>query len=121
MSRGLGWVQRACLDAIAVYEANYKTEKVLPTTYNITADVYQVERDEDDNRWVNNAQHSAVKRALKRLEKQGHITWMIKKDGDWRVRCWVTLQGAVLLGLMSEEDAAAEVAEDARPSGDEDD
>ena len=46
MSRGLGWVQRECLRAIAEYE---KANGRSPTTYNITAEVYQVERDEDGN------------------------------------------------------------------------
>ena len=76
-----------------------------------------MERDKDDNRWVNNTQHSAVKRALKRLEQQGYILRMFPNPNhhvDHRVRHWVTLRGAVSLGIMSEEQAAAEV-EDARP------
>ncbi len=37
MSRGLGWVQHACLRVINEYEAAGKT----PTMFNIAAEVYK--------------------------------------------------------------------------------
>ena len=54
MSRGLGWVQTACLERIQKYEEAGDW----PTTYNITADVYEVKPDKDDNRWVSDAHTS---------------------------------------------------------------
>src|SRR5262245_28040077 len=69
MSRGLGRVQRRCLDAIRKYE----TQGKCPTTFNITAEVYEVQRDEDGNRYVSDAQHVAVKRALRGLRRQGRV------------------------------------------------
>jgi hypothetical protein len=69
VSRGLGWVQRACLTAIREYEASGKW----PTTFNIAATVYQIDPDADGNRWVSDAQHVAVKRALEGLRRKGHI------------------------------------------------
>src|SRR5262249_49071524 len=69
MSRGLGWVQLACLHVIKRYEDKAEW----PTTYNIAAYVYQVKPDKHGNRWVNDAQHVAVKRALEGLQRQGRI------------------------------------------------
>lgn len=70
MSRGLGAIQRGCLQVIADYEAEGRT----PTTFNIAAEVYHVERDRDGNRMVSDAQHVAVKRALSSLQRQGFVT-----------------------------------------------
>ena len=70
MSRGLGWVQQACLQVISEYEAEGDE---LPTTYSITAAVYEVKPDKNGNRWVNDAQHVAVKRALGGLQRKGRI------------------------------------------------
>jgi hypothetical protein len=69
MSRGLGRIQQGCLVAIRQYERDGK----LPTTYNITAEVYHVKRDKDGNRIVTDAQHVAVKRALEGLQHQGKV------------------------------------------------
>jgi hypothetical protein len=69
MSRGLGRVQRDCLRIITEYEKAGKP----PTTYNIVAEVYQVQRDENGNRRVTDAQHVAVKRALGVLRRQGRV------------------------------------------------
>jgi hypothetical protein len=69
MSRGLGRIQEGCLVAIWQYEREGK----LPTTYNITAEVYHVARDDDGNRLVSDAQHVAVKRALEGLQRQGKV------------------------------------------------
>jgi hypothetical protein len=65
----MGRVQRACLAVIDRYEADGK----LPTTYNISADVYEVAPDAEGNRLVSDAQHVAVKRALENLRRKGHI------------------------------------------------
>jgi hypothetical protein len=70
MSRGLGWVQWACLEAIREYEEEGKR---WPTTYNITADIYQIKRNAKGNRLVKDAQHVATKRALESLQRQGRI------------------------------------------------
>jgi len=72
MSRGLGWVQRACLRVIHEHEEEANGGKP-PTAYNIAATVYHVEPDEDGNRWINDAQHAAIRRALKGLQRQGCI------------------------------------------------
>jgi hypothetical protein len=69
MSRGLGRIQRECLRVIEAYEAAGKR----PTTFNIVAEVYQIKRDRHDNRMCNDAQHTAVKRALVGLRKKGLI------------------------------------------------
>jgi hypothetical protein len=70
MSRGLGKVQRSCLDVIHRYESEGDR---LPTTYNITAEVYAIAPDKNNNRWITNAQHVAVKRALHNLQQKGRI------------------------------------------------
>ena len=72
MSRGLGWVQQACFEAICKREATKKD--LWPTTYTIAADIYQVKPDKDGNRWIADAQHRAVKRALEGLQRKGRIT-----------------------------------------------
>ena len=84
MSRGLGWVQRACLRIIGEHEAAGNS----PETFNIAAEVYQIARDKDGNRWLTDAQHAAVKRALAELRRQGCI---VSKRGftDGRAR-WHT-------------------------------
>jgi hypothetical protein len=66
MSRGLGWVQHACLKVLA--EASEPL-----TTFTVTAEIYNVQRDQDDNRWVTDAQHVAVKRALISLRALGLV------------------------------------------------
>ena len=71
MSRGLGWVQQACFEVICKHEATKKG--LWPTTYTIAADIYQVKPDKDGNRWVTDAQHVAVERALEGLQRKGHI------------------------------------------------
>ena len=71
MSRGLGWVQQACFEAICKREATKKD--LWPTTYTVAADIYQVKPDKDGNRWIADAQHVAVKRALEGLQRKGRI------------------------------------------------
>jgi len=99
MSRGLGWVQQACLMVIREYEDDGK----LPTTYNIAATVYQIEPDKDGWRLVTDAQHVAVKRALEGLQRKGRIIGF--RDAgraripgvDYRAELyhfWVTEKGA---------------------------
>jgi hypothetical protein len=60
MSRGLGQIQRECLRVIEAYAARCK----MVTTFTIVAEVYQIKRDRRGNRMCNDAQHTAVKRAL---------------------------------------------------------
>jgi hypothetical protein len=48
MTRGLGSVQRKCLQVIAEYAAAGKS----PPTFNIAANVYELKRDDDGDRWV---------------------------------------------------------------------
>jgi hypothetical protein len=69
MSRGLGRIQRECLRVIANYEAGGKR----PTTFNVAAEVYQVRRDRHGNRMINDAQHTATKRALSGLRSKGLV------------------------------------------------
>jgi hypothetical protein len=69
MSRGLGWVQTACLQQIKKYEE----DEEWPTTFDIAAAVYQVKPDKEDISYVTDAQHVAVKRALEGLQRGGHI------------------------------------------------
>jgi hypothetical protein len=70
MSRGLGRVQRECLRAIERCERTGKRA----TTFTIAADVYQVKPDKDGNRWINDAQHVATKRALANLRRKGLVS-----------------------------------------------
>ena len=71
MSRGLGWVQQACLRVIREYEEDDSNK--LPTTYDFVGAVYQIDPDEDGACWINDAQHVAVKRALEGLQRSGRI------------------------------------------------
>ena len=68
MSRGLGWVQSACLVIVKRHEG-----KRWPSTYTIAADVYQVKPDRNGDRLINDAQHVAVKRALEGLQRKGMV------------------------------------------------
>lgn len=76
MSRGLGRVQQGCLRVINEYESAGQP----PTTYNIVAEVYEVKRDKDGNRWVSDAQYVAVKRALAALRRQGRVIGWCDRD-----------------------------------------
>src|SRR5262249_31459943 len=78
MSRGLGWVQRACL--LVLEERGSEDE--WSTTYNIAADVYHVAPDADGNRYITDAQHVAVKRALESLQRKGVVIGF----RSWRAR-----------------------------------
>jgi hypothetical protein len=65
MSRGLGWLQRTVLQILEAQDRRMDT-------FEITATTYSVEQDADGNRrWGTDAQHTAVRRALRRLAKQG--------------------------------------------------
>ena len=66
MSRGLGKIQRECLRVIESYES----AGTRPTTFSVTAEVYQVERDRHGNRMISDAQHTAIKRALANLRRR---------------------------------------------------
>jgi hypothetical protein len=81
MSRGYGRVQNGCQSAIYLAE---RAGEPPPTTYDIAAKVYHVERDDDGYRYVSDAQHVAVKRALASLERQGKViglAWRYCRDG----------------------------------------
>jgi len=86
MSRGLGRIQREALRVIAEYEAAGKR----PTTFTIAAEIYQVSRDENGNRTINDAQHTSVKRALSNLRRKGLVTGKqdiaIDRNGKWVLR-----------------------------------
>jgi hypothetical protein len=69
MRRRFGHVQMACRYIIKRYEERGE----LATTYNIAAYVYQVKPDKDGNRWITDAQHVAVKRALEGLQRWGRV------------------------------------------------
>jgi hypothetical protein len=70
VSKGLGRIQRGCLRVIAEYEVAGKR----PTTFNIAVEVYRVRPDQLGNRICNDAQHTAVKRALAGLRRKGLVT-----------------------------------------------
>jgi hypothetical protein len=78
MSRGIGRIQRECLRALGA-----ATEPL--NTFAITADVYQIKPDTYDNRMCNDAQHTAVKRALAGLRRKGLVVGRqdvrVKPDG----------------------------------------
>jgi hypothetical protein len=81
MSRGLGRIERACLHELGFYyEAEHRhgpwREKQPPewllaraTTLTLVCKVYKIEPDENGSRWYTDAQHSAVKRALRGLRR----------------------------------------------------
>ncbi len=69
MSRGLVRVQRECLRVIEQSEAAGQR----PTTFNIAAEIYQIEQDSDGNRWISEAQYVATKRALANLRRKGLV------------------------------------------------
>ena len=96
MSKGLGRIQRECLRVIEEYEAAGKR----PTTFNITAEVYQIKPDRHGNRMCSDAQHVATKRALANLRRKGLVSGqqditvtrghkiLARADGDGRAeRC----------------------------------
>ena len=72
MSRGLGKIQRECLRAI---ESGCKLAGLQPTTYNIVAEVYQIEPEDDGDgyREFTDSQYVAVKRALASLRHAGLV------------------------------------------------
>ena len=69
MSRGLGLIQRECLRVIET--RNHAGEE--PDTFAVTCDVYAIKADKRGNRLCSDAQHSAVKRALRTLRKSGRV------------------------------------------------
>jgi hypothetical protein len=100
MSRGYGQVQWGCLKAIA--DAEHDREPT-PTTYDIAADIYHVETDDDGYRYVSAAQHVAVKRALEGLQRQGKVIGLdrlfCRNDHGYDGRterglCWMSERGA---------------------------
>ena len=70
MSRGLGRVQWGCLTAIWNYA---RRREPPPTTFDIAADIYKIKADKDGTRWISEAQHVAVKRALAGLQRRARI------------------------------------------------
>ena len=70
MTKGLGWVQPACLLAIEQYDED---DMPGPTTYQVAAAIYEVQPDKDGNRFISDAQHVATKRALEGLQRKGHV------------------------------------------------
>jgi hypothetical protein len=86
VSRGFGRVQLGCLHAIRQHEAN---GNILPTTYTIAASVYEVTPDTDGNRWVDDAQHVAVRRALEGLQRKGRVLGVYLNTRD-RCHVWMS-------------------------------
>lgn len=72
MSQGLGWLQRAVLSVLDAEDRRVDT-------FEIAATVYSVQRDEDGNRWITDAQHAAVRRALASLAKQGRAVRLSRR------------------------------------------
>ena len=68
MSRGPGNIQRRLL---ALIESD---ADVLHSTYDLAADVYDVQPNAHDKRLLTEAQVSSVRRALSELAKQGKIS-----------------------------------------------
>lgn len=82
MSRGLGWLQRAVWNMLDAEDRRMDT-------FEIAATVYSVQRDEGGNRWVSDAQHAAVRRALASLARQGKAVrlgrrYAVNGKGDGR-------------------------------------
>jgi hypothetical protein len=69
MSRGLGRIERECLRVIEEYSSRRKRV----TTNRIVAKVYQVKPDRRGVLIINDAQHTAVKRALAGLRRKGLV------------------------------------------------
>ena len=109
MSRGLGWVQSACLVIVKRHEG-----KRWPSTYTIAADVYQVKPDRNGDRLINDAQHVAVKRALEGLQRKGMVigfrdTHNARAPGDGRIELchvWMTEVGLARWLAKARDDAA---------------
>src|SRR5262245_58784357 len=70
MSRGLGWVQQACL--VAIKEAEEDGERGM-RTYDIIAKLYRLDADAEGYLPITDAQHVAVRRALLGLQKQKRV------------------------------------------------
>jgi hypothetical protein len=87
MSRGSGWVQKACLGIIQTYEARGEW---WPTTLDIAAEVYHVKPDDDSSRLITDAQHVAVRRALEGLQRKGRV---IGFRTNKRCYQWMTEKG----------------------------
>jgi hypothetical protein len=65
MSRGLGRIEREILAALTTKNAAYDAIHA--------CEVYKLKRDADGNRWCNDAQHAAVRRALRSLYRRGLV------------------------------------------------
>jgi hypothetical protein len=69
MSRGLGRIERECLRVIEKNEAAGNAS----TTLEIAGHVYEIKRDRRGHGTINDAQHTAVKRALAGLRRKGLV------------------------------------------------
>jgi hypothetical protein len=98
MSRGLGWLQRTVL---AILEADDR----LMDTFEIAATAYSIQRDNNGNRWVTDAQHAAVRRALASLARQGKAIRLGRRYVDGRQR-WANAH----FGAIEKERLAAAIA-----------
>jgi hypothetical protein len=95
MSRGLGRVQKGCLRIIG----EWRVEGEWPTTFDIAAEVYQIKPNKDGVRYVSDAQHVAVKRALESLQCLGLVIGarLHRAGDDDRTELahhWMTVNGA---------------------------
>jgi hypothetical protein len=84
LSRGMGWLQRKVLEIL-------QSKDRLFDTFEITATVFEIERDKHDNRWVTDAQHAAVRRTLAGLVRQNKALSLGRRWPDGRQR-WANIQ-----------------------------
>jgi hypothetical protein len=85
MSRGFGRVQWGCLTAIW----NHERRGEQPTTFDIAVDIYKIKADKVGTRWISDAQHVAVKRALAGLQRQARVVGF--RAETERVMRWRTM------------------------------
>ena len=85
MTRGLGKLQR---DLLEILEES--TEKL--STITLAAIAYRVQPDEIGFRGINDAQHVAVRRALRGLYKRGLVTELGRRRHRDNRRYWASLK-----------------------------
>jgi hypothetical protein len=94
MSRGLGRVQNGCLRAIYFDENHprpkrHKHRGELLTTFDIAAEVFQVDADADGFYQLTDAQYVATKRALENLQRKGQVIGF-RMNHDERYYRWMS-------------------------------
>jgi hypothetical protein len=87
MSRGLGKLQRDLLETL---EENNKSIDTL----TLAALVYDVQPDANGVHRINNAQHTAVRRAMRNLHKRGLVVDLERPHSDAR-RYWASIKAGL--------------------------